>query len=125
MLEAEKAEYEYKLSRVPKKKRNGRIVGWSTLGAGVVFSGAAIWSFIAGNEAYKKYESTSYSSDAAAYRDKAELYSMMFTGFLITAGLNFLVSPIAFTAHPNEKKIEDTLNDFERQLEELRNGEVR
>ncbi|MCK9169588.1 MAG: caspase family protein [Treponema sp.] len=111
--------YEEKLTKSKKKRTAARISGWTFLGLGVASSCAAVFSYMQGKIAYDNYENAVYTTDSEVYRSESEKWALIATGTAVFAGVSFLVSPVSFLQMPNTRKIENSIHDFDIQIQKL------
>ena len=118
-VKEKKVAYEQQLAKIPGQQRTAKTVGRTSLLIGGAFSAVAITAGILGLRAYSNYKDAAYSSDADTYRDEAKNWSLIMTGSAITAGVSFLISPIAFLAAPKPDKIEAAIQRLDEEIAKL------
>ncbi len=121
----QKINYEQELSDIAERRRGAKRVGWAFLGLGVLSSAVSITAGFFGYGAYSEYQAAVYTSDAASYRKDAESWSKVAFCGLISTGISFLISPIAFHAAPDGDEIEAAIERLDQKIETLSRDSAR
>jgi hypothetical protein len=112
-----------RLQKADGERKAAHITGWTALGLGAVSGAVATYAYIQGKNAYSEYNNAYYGSDQDFYKSQAEMYSSFFSVCTIAAAVNFVVCPVAFLVAPNQKRIEQSIQEFDFKIQQLSQGE--
>jgi hypothetical protein len=112
----------FQLDSLRAKQKGRRLkdgAAWVSLGVGILGAGGAGACYMLGTQAMADYKSAVASSDVAAARSKAELYSALFGVSAGLGGAGLGLSPLLFLSRPRKNEIQASIDSLDAQIKAL------